>query len=295
MIMGKESADLALARADIFGPDYFWRRLGLGLGLGNLELLVSAPFGRTYVRPFSGDAIHLSCRHEPEILGKFNSAFEGGIFVDIGAYLGGYSLHMLSKAKRIIALEPFAPIYRRLARNVSLNDSNRKVLCLPYAVDDHNGEAKFSIPIGTSEHYKRARLDQSQYDYFGSVPRRTAHTIVSVRRLKTLVSQLEINRIELVKFDIEGTERRVLEDSVDLFPMIDKLLIEIHHAMNAEPIKRLLEQHGYETSWVIHRPETGSFYIFAKRYREQNALGPEVDRPDRTLPGHESSLASQDQ
>jgi len=52
---------------------------------------------------------------------------------------------------------------------------------------------------------------------------------MEVARVSTLITQLELNNVSLIKMDIEGSEYDVIEDLISSDILPNQLLIEFHH------------------------------------------------------------------
>lgn len=138
-------------------------------------------------------------RIELEVLRKYVE--DGGVFVDIGANIGYYSLMAaVFGASRIIAIEPNPPAYARLEFNIAANGFQNRIVTLPLALGEHSGQATLFVP--------------EQGDIGGS--RISDHTIdgkqvhVRLEPLATVLAGQDITRIDALKIDVEGMEDIVL-------------------------------------------------------------------------------------
>lgn len=89
----------------------------------------------------------------------------------------------------------------------------------PYGVADYDGLCRFSAPENDG-HVSYTLLD-----------RRSPWPAIEapVRRLKTIMSDLGHDKINLLKMDIEGAEYSVLADLLASGIHVDQLLVEFHH------------------------------------------------------------------
>ena len=70
-------------------------------------------------------------REEPELKMISHYLADGGVFVDIGANIGYYSLNAaLLGAQKAIAIEPNPAILARLNDNIALNNLSNKIYCV---------------------------------------------------------------------------------------------------------------------------------------------------------------------
>lgn len=128
---------------------------------------------------------------------------EKGVFVDIGANVGGYTLFAAGQRPNalIVAIEPQAEICARLAFHARINAAGgvRVVEC---ALADREGEAElFLDPLDRS----RASIRMLGGD--GAQERRR----VAVTTLATLCRQERLDRIDALKVDAGGADDLVLE------------------------------------------------------------------------------------
>jgi FkbM family methyltransferase len=131
----------------------------------------------------------------------------GAVAIDIGANLGEWTLPLaraVGASGRVLAAEP-AP------RNAGALEATlyANALCqaevIRAAIGDHDGIAEFAIPIVTSAHTDTgtARI--------GSACVRREALRVPLRSLDSLAAERGLDRVDLIKIDVEGHERRVLD------------------------------------------------------------------------------------
>jgi FkbM family methyltransferase len=125
------------------------------------------------------------------------------VFVDVGANAGLYSLHAALHAgpgSRILAIEPDATLLSRLqfnfaqARQAGSTDPSTGLVTECSAVGDHDGEALLST---TKSEGGRSLVSGSGRP-------------VRLRRLVSVLDEYGIDRITVLKIDVEGYEDRVL-------------------------------------------------------------------------------------
>jgi FkbM family methyltransferase len=68
-----------------------------------------------------------------------------GVFIDIGANVGTYSVGLSELFRRVIAFEPHPVAFKLLEANVALNDITN-VSCVNMAVSDKSGQANLHVP-----------------------------------------------------------------------------------------------------------------------------------------------------
>lgn len=126
----------------------------------------------------------------------------GSVFVDAGAYLGYYSLLAASRvgpSGRVIAYEPSPPAYQRLAEIVESNHI-RTMQAFPFGLADHDGEASLYLP--THDSGGVASMVAGTAD--------VAPTSVPIRTLDGHLTELGVERVDILKLDCEGFEPKIL-------------------------------------------------------------------------------------
>lgn len=143
--------------------------------------------------------------YEPETVPIFfERAKQARLVVDVGAYVGFYSLlaaHANPGAK-VLAFEPFALNFERLQRNINRNRL-ANVRCVPVALGEHDASAILfhggvDLPCGSS----LSPQFPSDPDLMGSA--------VTVRALDGWLDAAGLSGVDLVKVDTETTEPDVL-------------------------------------------------------------------------------------
>ena len=132
-----------------------------------------------------------------------NLPAKDGVFVDIGANAGLFSLGVLEhmSSGTVIAAEPQPTLYKRLTANLETFNSSRAnrpdFHILQTAIGAYDGELSLSVP-----------------DQLGQASARTlagAATInVPVRPLLGVIERLKIPQIDVLKIDVEGFEDEVI-------------------------------------------------------------------------------------
>jgi FkbM family methyltransferase len=131
----------------------------------------------------------------------------GAVAIDIGANLGAWTLPFAAAVGRgghVLAVEPAPRSAAALAKTLAANALGQAEL-VRCAVGDADGAVDFAVPLVTS-----ARSDTGTARIG---PAMTGHEtlLLAMRRLDTLVAERALERIDLVKIDVEGYERRVFD------------------------------------------------------------------------------------
>ncbi len=140
---------------------------------------------------------------------------------DIGANYGEIGL-ILAKEFPGVSLYLFEPSQNNqeiLNANIEMNEIKGKVFNLEIALSDSNDSARMSDSLGSEDH-----LISQQTRH------RVSSILVETRRLRDVFDEFEIEAVDLVKIDIEGSEILLLEDLVLLHPRIKSIYMELGHS-----------------------------------------------------------------
>lgn len=163
-----------------------------------------------------------------------NRTFEpgaGDTVIDVGANIGVFSLWAASRIGphgRLVAVEPHPLSYRHLERNLAAFAP--AALALQTACGASTGELDL--------HFVPGRLSVSSFE---PRPDRVGHVRVPVRRLDEIADQAGVDRIDLLKIDVEGAEQLVLEGAGEMLSRVARLVIEIEAESQPWLERRLAE------------------------------------------------------
>jgi FkbM family methyltransferase len=157
--------------------------------------------GTRYVVMDLEDFYHASMCYEAKTLAFILKQLEnGGVFVDVGANIGGYSVRCAKKA-RVWAIEPHPRNFQLLELNVRLNHLQNNVRALRVAVASSLGKAELFI---SNYHGRHSLICKDGGD---TIKRRTIE--VDVVPLDLLLA--DEDHIDVIKIDVEGAEPLVLK------------------------------------------------------------------------------------
>lgn len=170
--------------------------------------------------------------------------------VDVGANIGLTSYYFKDRAKRVIAVEPSAQ-HRACIEAMIKQNNIKNIEIYPYALSSENGTAKFYHNDNTTMFSLKSEVNKK--DDFEEVQTVT---------MDKLLSDLNIDRVDLMKLDVEGSESEIISSegfkkSVDKLPVI---LGEWHtwSAMGANLFRTTLMDLGYEFNW-LNKTEASTF------------------------------------
>ncbi len=163
----------------------------------------------------------------------------GGVFLDIGANAGIYTLAAARVAAlgggRVIAVEANPIMLERLAVNVGLNNYGGIVSIIPIALSDHPGTTIFSI--------SDTNLGESSI-----IASSSRQIEVRCDSLLNVLSDHKISTIDGIKIDVEGAEDIILapffnDAHASLYPRF--VIIENSQARWRSDLPGLMASKGY--------------------------------------------------
>jgi FkbM family methyltransferase len=175
-----------------------------------------------------------------------NQLYEGEVFVDIGANVGAYSLiasKLVGRTGKVIAFEPASKSFLRLTKNISMNGLTN-IISERKAVLNRNAQIELYIS-------NRQNMGMSSIFHHDSESGVTER--VEAISLDEYAEKKNIQRISVVKIDIEGSEMLALRGMVKIIEKFrPRILIELKEETVAASnyrvvdIEEFLINTGYE-------------------------------------------------
>ncbi|MBM0743189.1 FkbM family methyltransferase [Phormidium sp. CLA17] len=178
----------------------------------------------------------------------------GMTFLDIGANEGLYTLFgakIVGSEGQVLSFEPSLREFQRLQKNLSLNCDITSVKLFQIALSNKAGIQ--SLKIANSEHSGQNTLGDFVHE--GVTCSNTE--MVSVQQLDNLIEEMSVQRIDIIKIDVEGAEFLVFEGSRNVierfhplicFELLDSALQ--NQGSSSVSLLRYLRDLGYEIfSW----------------------------------------------
>ncbi len=194
------------------------------------------------------------------------------VIFDIGANTGVYSLiaKSLNPESQVYAFEPVKRVYEKLESNNRLNGYD--IVCFDSAVSDTDGTA--TVYDTPTEHIYSVTVNKNlSADNVEVIP-----TEIKVKRLDSLIEELKIEKIDLIKIDVETHEPEVLAGFgkyLDEFK--PTMLIEVLDDEVGAKIEAILNGKDYlyfnideKTDWVrkVERITKSDYYNYLICSRE---------------------------
>lgn len=180
-------------------------------------------------------------RDREELQSISNSVSAGGIFIDIGANIGYYSLMAASfGARQTLAIEPNPLAYERLQFNINANRFADRITALPLALGERSEKTTLYV---TEDEIGGSRISTQEVS--------GKPVSVFIRPLARIIKEYKIDHIDALKIDAEGMEDQVLFPYYESTPymMWPKLVIIEHTSQQAW--KRNILKWMLETNYHI--------------------------------------------
>lgn len=199
---------------------------------------------------------HLYDRWERVMLRQVLSA--DGIFVDVGSNIGAYALwaaQWVGEAGKVLALEADPDNFKLLQENIRLNQLDSTIIAVHAGVSDRHESLKL---------YRNDSCNKGGHSFI--VKKSEDFVEISCSPLIDLVKASGIQRIDVMKLDVEGFEERILTQYFQDVPEESALrprylLVEI----NGGPITDLPARQRFKellcaVGYVLVRDEENSLF-----------------------------------
>jgi len=207
-----------------------------------------------FARKNSLDIPILSNLYEKETT-LFIENSKGKTFIDIGAYIGRFSLLAKNGFERIFAIEPLESNYILLKQHIEGNGLKDKIVPLHIGILDKDGEdyiysSKSNEALSTFEKPEGKRIMNEREK-------------VRILKLDTLIKEkgISFRKEDIIKIDTEGVEIKVLNGMRNILSNEDlSLIIEITNHKDKEEISDFLNKFDYKLNRILD----GRNYLFVK-------------------------------
>ncbi|MBD2297294.1 FkbM family methyltransferase [Nostoc sp. FACHB-190] len=194
---------------------------------------------------------------ELRFLNKF--LLPGMVVFDIGAYHGIYSViagKQISPTGQVYTFEPTPSHYRRIKQHLWLNKIDN-VVVEQLALSNSDGTTEFHIPVSGVMTVGSLKPSLSSRGKLKAIK-------VETKRLDTYVEKQGIEKIDIMKVDVEGAEMLFLEGASHTIKRFQPLLI-------LEAIDVSCEPWGYKASELLSKVKQDYDYVFYE-FDEQGYL-----------------------
>jgi len=190
-----------------------------------------------------------------------------GVFVDVGAYVGFYTVLAARHGWRVVAFEP-NPISLVLLRyNIALHGVGDRVVIVGKAAGDVHGYARFSMSSSPSE---------SSFTKYLRSELKLLDIVVEVTTIDSALESLGVKDFDslVVKVDVEGFGLRVLRGARKTIERFRPLILfEVHRTFDEEDeihALKMLKDLGY--GFVVVESRSRRNFIVYAYPREKGCL-----------------------
>jgi FkbM family methyltransferase len=166
--------------------------------------LMETPQGSFWIPKGDRDVLmSLLVEQEHKIYGRGDRGVQpGDIVFDCGAHVGTYTREALKAgAKLVVAIEPAPDNLAALRRNLAPEIAEGRVIVVEKGVWEKHGRLTFHVDPNNSA---------GDSIVFGDQPAQPGDFQIDVTTIDEIVAELNLPRVDFIKMDIEGSERRAL-------------------------------------------------------------------------------------
>lgn len=161
--------------------------------------------------------------HEPKVIRTLKQLLSHGtVFIDVGAFIGFYSLLAANLGAKVIALKPDPRSFKIFLYNIKLSGKQieKRILAINSAAGSKEGSLTLKLADTLAE--------SSATDYLSSDKVMRTIKVPSIS-LDTLVSSQGLKRVDVVKIDVEGYGYDVIKGaSSTIKEFKPHIILEVH-------------------------------------------------------------------
>ena len=210
------------------------------------DLEIKNSIGSFYIPKNTDLVLTVSSKSEFNLVKHFELNDLKGIFLDIGANAGKYSVKLGNQYpdSTIYSFEPNPTTFGILSKNIRLNELTSRIKLFNIGLSDTESILSFD---SINQNTGLSRIIKDEKSFQGTIQK------VIVKSLDLIADQNNIGpkKIDLIKIDVEGHELEVITGGKNTLTNIKKggrLLIEIHpESLNKSAIIDTLCSYGFET------------------------------------------------
>lgn len=234
----------------------------------------------------------------------------GDCVIDVGANIGMFTLFALSEAEgtRVYAFEPSPPAFEALNVNASLYGGADRVKAFNCGLSDRDGEAPFTFYRHSSvfssyhanedaDHLAVKTVVENALQQVGDADetalaeltdemmtnRMESETFACpIRTLSSIIEEEGIQQIDLLKVDVEKSEREVLMGIEPRhWPMIKQIVLEVHDTEGPliKEVTEMLQAQGFDLEIEEEDllEKSGLYNIYGTRNGKREVVGRSQD------------------
>lgn len=208
------------------------------------DLIIENKTGTFYIRKLTNDYSIVPKYYEEKLKSYFDKT-ENGIFIDIGAHIGKYSIYMAKRLEgkgKVISIEPLLENYHSSLKNIELNKV-KNITSLQIALSDKEKEGRIMIKDSINLGMSSLFMNDKQFSRNKNLQK------VKVKSLDKVIEEqkIDVNEVKLLKIDVEGHELEVLNGSQNLLSRNPNLMIIFESfEQNIKQVEKLLEKYNFK-------------------------------------------------
>jgi FkbM family methyltransferase len=170
------------------------------------DVVIYPPCGITYILPRNLASYYVTHGlFESRLINwckQFIQKENGGVFLDIGAHTGTWSLSLAPLAKHVFSFEPQKMTYYALCGSTALSNF-KNITCINKGLGSHEQQGKMPLYVVSD-------------DGGGSTVQTTSSNVLHQEEIEIItLDSLHINDICFIKIDVEENELAVLQGAVE--------------------------------------------------------------------------------
>lgn len=170
----------------------------------------------------------------------------GDVFVDCGANIGYFSIiagHIIGETGKVVAIEANPTTYKLLERNLEENNFGISIHC---ALNTCAGDVELFMPIAGGDVFSSLKKG-------GYVKGSVRSFKVKAKTLDDVIQEEQLNKVDVVKIDIEGAELDVLNSAPYILSTLRPIVITEYGTntwtkfdATPEKLKELVQKYSYQ-------------------------------------------------
>ncbi len=208
--------------------------------------------GVKYALVDSASVIGVSSSYEPW-MSDYLRPIGGDVFIDVGAAIGRYALSLAKAVGEnglVVAIEPNPQNYEALLRGIHLNGFEN-IVALKIAAWNINCKMKMFLSHRSGWHSVKRNW-------------RLSYIEVEAKTLDKVVKELNANRVDWIKIDVEGAEVEVLKGlKKTLSKWHPKIIVEVINE-NRKTFLDFMTKLPYKVTFIEGSKEKNSCYFYCE-------------------------------
>jgi FkbM family methyltransferase len=194
------------------------------------------------MRPNYGDAMTIAEIFLDDCYGRDLSLSPNPVVIDVGGFIGDFALYAVKRlnARKVIVCEPSPRNWTLLLKNIANNSYQDRIEPVNKAVTADGGSVMMNIDA-PDEYQSMVSAHATGEQPLSAVPGIS---------LGQLLKDHAVERVDLLKIDVEGGEYAILEGTpADVFSRVRNIVFEYHDIEGGwamlESVKQRLAREGY--------------------------------------------------